>query len=163
LKRESLDMDPLIELLAASVSPGTWNVIQPDGQPLGLRGTKPEEVVGSITPFRPGLSLIVRHQAEVHDEFARRLLQLRRVMDARLANAPEQAAASAPEPPAPANPRVRKLLRELEQEIDGLIREREGGKPSTDRKNAPLQSMRREQPASRVGPDDFAFSIGSFY
>ncbi|AGA27562.1 RNA polymerase sigma factor [Singulisphaera acidiphila] len=76
--RPRTDYAPLIELLTSSVAPGRWttqsNSMTAIAEP--LRETGP---IGSITPFHPNISLIIRHTAEVHDEIANRLRQLRKI------------------------------------------------------------------------------------
>jgi hypothetical protein len=71
--QSKVDMGPLIDLLAASVAPGTWRVPDEDG-----KSTRDGDGPGSIIPFRLSLSLIVKHTPEVHAQFDERLRQLRR-------------------------------------------------------------------------------------
>jgi type II secretory pathway component GspD/PulD (secretin) len=89
------DFVPLIQLIKASVAPGTWkndDGIAPAGGfgmgagfgPGGGAGADEETrpaAVGSITPFFLNISLIIRHTAEVHDEVVDLLRQLRRLQD----------------------------------------------------------------------------------
>ena len=92
-------MTPLIELLTSSVAPGTWRVSNEDG-----RLDRDEGGTGSIIPFRPSLSLIVRHTPEVHAQFAERLAQLRLVLGTYQANTAMNAVPSLPPGGAPRAP-----------------------------------------------------------
>lgn len=83
------DFQPLIDLIKASVAPGTWRN-SPDvasggyGLGGGFGGDQNDadtEAVGSITPFFLNISLIIRHTSEVHDEIVDLLKQLRRLQD----------------------------------------------------------------------------------
>lgn len=83
------DFQPLIDLIRASVAPGTWRDT-PDmvssGYGLGGgfggdQGANGTEAVGSITPFFLNISLIIRHTSEVHDDIVDLLRQLRRLQD----------------------------------------------------------------------------------
>ena len=92
--RRWVDMSPLVQLIATSIAPGTWQVNDPNGtdisQSYGLGGafggdqggdntqTRPP---GAITPFFLSISLIIRHTAQVHDQVADLLRQLRRLQD----------------------------------------------------------------------------------
>ncbi len=99
--RPQADISPLIQMIATSVAPGSWKVIdpmtqkdisgafglgfQPGGFGMGGGGAADLEgqvlPVGSIYPYFLGLSLIVRHTNEVHDEISDLLRQLRRMQD----------------------------------------------------------------------------------
>ncbi|MFM7317665.1 MAG: type II secretory pathway, component PulD [bacterium] len=97
--RPQADISPIIQMITTSVAPGSWKVIDPmtqkdisqayalgfQGEPGGLGGAADLEgqalPVGSIYPYFLGLSLIVRHTNEVHDEIADLLKQLRRMQD----------------------------------------------------------------------------------
>jgi len=97
--RPQADISPIIQMITTSVAPGTWKVVDPttqkditqayalgfQGEPGGLGGAADLEgqalPVGSIYPYFLGLSLIVRHTNEVHDEIADLLKQLRRMQD----------------------------------------------------------------------------------
>lgn len=99
--RPQSDISPLIQMIATSVAPGSWKVIdpmtqkdisgafglgfQPGGFGMGGGGAADLEgqvlPVGSIYPYFLGLSLIVRHTNEVHDEISDLLRQLRRMQD----------------------------------------------------------------------------------
>jgi type II secretory pathway component GspD/PulD (secretin) len=100
--RPQADITPLIQMITTSVAPGTWKVIDPTSnkdissafglgfQPGGLGGMGGGGAadlegqvlpVGSIYPYFLGLSLIVRHTNEVHDEITDLLKQLRRMQD----------------------------------------------------------------------------------
>jgi len=103
--RPQADISPLIQMITTSVAPGTWKVIDMASQKdisgaygLGFQGmggmgmggggaggaadlegqTLP---VGSVYPYFLGLSLIIRHTSEVHDEIVDLLKQLRRMQD----------------------------------------------------------------------------------
>lgn len=89
------DFEPLVQLIKASVAPGTWqdgpeSAYNMGGFGLGGGagggadgglGTGTEQAIGSITPFFLNISLIVRHTSEVHDEIVDLLRQLRRLQD----------------------------------------------------------------------------------
>lgn len=92
-ERPQVDMTPLIQLITASIAPGTWQVNNASGvddsaayglgnnaggDAGGLDTTRP---IGSITPFFLTISLIIRHTAEIHDQIADLLRQLRRLQD----------------------------------------------------------------------------------
>lgn len=99
--RPQADINPLIQMITTSVAPGSWKVIdpmtqkdisgayglgfQPGGFGMGGGGAADLEgqvlPVGSIYPYFLGLSLIVRHTNEVHDEITDLLKQLRRMQD----------------------------------------------------------------------------------
>src|SRR5262249_14337682 len=94
--RPQVDMTPLIQLITTSIAPGTWKVTDSSGNDIasayGLGGgfggggggggldeqTRPP---GSIIPFFLSISLIIRHTAEVHEQVADLLRQLRRLQD----------------------------------------------------------------------------------
>ena len=91
--RPQIDMTPLISLITATISPGSWRINDMSGAENtaaygmgggfggdggGLDATQP---IGSITPFYLSISLIIRHTAEVHDMVADLLRQLRRLQD----------------------------------------------------------------------------------
>ena len=93
-ERPQVDMTPLIQLITTTIAPGTWRVQGGDGQDLsaayglgggfggGLGGDIEESrPPGSITPFFLSISLIIRHTAEVHEQIADLLRQLRRLQD----------------------------------------------------------------------------------
>ena len=86
-------MTPIVQLIATSIAPGTWQVH--DGNGCGhhpvlragrgvrrrRRTTSTTRPPGAITPFFLSISLIIRHTAEVHDQVADLLRQLRRLQD----------------------------------------------------------------------------------
>ena len=90
------DMMPLIQLITNTIAPGTWSVAGSMGKGDGSFGmggafggggaggagadADPAQP-GSITPFMLSISLIIRHTAEVHEEVAELLKQLRRLQD----------------------------------------------------------------------------------
>ena len=86
------DMMPLINLITNTIAPGTWRITDPSGKSdsaaygmggaFGGAGGEAEAAQpGSITPFMLSISLIIRHTAEVHEEVAELLKQLRRLQD----------------------------------------------------------------------------------
>ena len=102
--RPQVDMTPLIQLITTSIAPGTWRVqdsasqdISPAyglgqgfGGPAGGGGAgggidAQERSPGSIIPFFLSISLIIRHTAEVHEQIADLLRQLRRLQDLQVA------------------------------------------------------------------------------
>ena len=91
-ERPQVDMTPLIQLITASIAPGTWRVhdhgadiTRPTAWAAASAATPddiaPHQPIGSITPFFLSISLIIRHTAEVHDQVADLLRQLRRLQD----------------------------------------------------------------------------------
>ncbi len=85
---------PLIQLITNSIAPGTWRVHDNNGQDVssayGLGGgfggdagggIDTNRPPGAITPFFLSISLIIRHTAEVHEQVADLLRQLRRLQD----------------------------------------------------------------------------------
>ena len=93
--RPQVDMTPLIQLITTSIAPGTWRVHDASGGDVtaayGMGGgfggdagggiDTARSRSGSITPFFLSISLIIRHTAEVHDQVADLLRQLRRLQD----------------------------------------------------------------------------------
>ena len=91
--RRWVDLTPLVQLVATSVAPGTWQVHDGAGadvtQAYGLGGAFGGDAggldvarpIGAITPFFLSISLIIRHTAEVHEQVADLLRQLRRLQD----------------------------------------------------------------------------------
>ncbi len=86
------DMVPLINLITNTIAPGTWRVTDSTGKSEnaygmggafggGAGGDDAAAQPGSITPFMLSISLIIRHTAEVHEEVAELLKQLRRLQD----------------------------------------------------------------------------------
>ncbi len=84
------DMMPLIQLISSTIAPNTWKIADPTGESgaYGMGGAfggadAAADVAqpGSITPFLLSISLIIRHTAEVHEEVAELLRQLRRLQD----------------------------------------------------------------------------------
>ena len=91
-ERPNVDFSPLIHLIKATVSPGSWRNDDGASEPgpsygmgAGYGGGAADEAetaaIGSITPFFLNISLIIRHTAEVHDEIVDLLRQLRRLQD----------------------------------------------------------------------------------
>jgi type II secretory pathway component GspD/PulD (secretin) len=92
--RPQVDLTPLISLITATIAPGTWRVNDPAGgdntAAYGMGGgfggadgggLDTAQPIGSITPFYLSISLIIRHTAEIHDQVADLLRQLRRLQD----------------------------------------------------------------------------------
>jgi type II secretory pathway component GspD/PulD (secretin) len=87
--RAKPDFGPLINLIKASIAPGTWRDGPDDesggygmgGGAGGGADAGADQAVGSITPFFLNISLIIRHTAEVHDDIVDLLRQLRRLQD----------------------------------------------------------------------------------
>ncbi len=96
--RPNVDMTPLIQLITNSIAPGTWRVTDSQGgqdvsSAYGMGGgfgggggadaggAADSAPIGSITPFFLSISLIIRHTAEIHDQVADLLRQLRRLQD----------------------------------------------------------------------------------
>ena len=95
--RPQVDMTPLIQLITTSIAPGTWRVQDSAGQDIspayGLGGgfggggcgrrsiDAQQRPPGAIIPFFLSISLIIRHTAEVHEQVADLLRQLRRLQD----------------------------------------------------------------------------------
>jgi RNA polymerase sigma factor (sigma-70 family) len=131
------DMRPLMKLIASSTAHGTWQVFDEMGKdmlgPLGVDvavgpGKGP---IGSITPFFPSISLMIRHTAEVHAEVAERLRQLRSLpaLQGRrmLERDPSKVPVTYPQDRELASEsrakRVQRLTSELNREIEALLRE----------------------------------------
>jgi type II secretory pathway component GspD/PulD (secretin) len=92
-ERPQIDMTPLISLITATIAPGSWRVNDGEGAnntaAYGMGGgfggdaggLDTAQPIGSITPFYLSISLIIRHTAEIHDQVADLLRQLRRLQD----------------------------------------------------------------------------------
>ena len=93
-ERPKIDMTPIIQLITTSIAPGTWKVQAGYGQDgssaYGLGGgfggdagggLDQQRQPGAIVPFFLSISLIIKHTAEVHDQVADLLRQLRRLQD----------------------------------------------------------------------------------
>jgi type II secretory pathway component GspD/PulD (secretin) len=95
-ERPKLDMTPIIQLITTSIAPGTWRVYDNANQDVsaayglgaglgggdgGGGGLDQNRPPGAITPFFLSISLIIRHTAEVHEQVADLLRQLRRLQD----------------------------------------------------------------------------------
>ena len=92
-ERPKIDMTPIIQLITTSIAPGTWKVQDGYGQDAssayGLGGgfggdaggIDQQRQPGAIVPFFLSISLIIKHTAEVHDQVADLLRQLRRLQD----------------------------------------------------------------------------------
>ncbi len=91
--RPNYDMTPLIQLITQTVAPGTWRVMDEKGNEVegayGMGGgfggdnalNPPGPPIGSVIPFSLSISLIIRHTAEIHEDIADLLRQLRRLQD----------------------------------------------------------------------------------
>ena len=89
-ERPNVDMTPIIQLITTSIAPGTWKLQDgQDGSAYGLGGgfggdaggIDQQRQPGAIVPFYLSISLIIKHTAEVHDQVADLLRQLRRLTD----------------------------------------------------------------------------------
>jgi RNA polymerase sigma factor (sigma-70 family) len=72
-------LSPIMELITSSVAPGSWQILDENGQAL-QPGDVGKTKVGTMTPFFLTLSLNVRHTTEVHAQVEERLRQLRRFL-----------------------------------------------------------------------------------
>jgi RNA polymerase sigma factor (sigma-70 family) len=89
--RPIVDLRPLIDLIASTVVRGSWNIQNGAGNDITFqfdrggrsRGNAASEPVGTITPFLPSASLVIRCTPEVHNEVGDLLRRLRRLLDAR--------------------------------------------------------------------------------
>jgi type II secretory pathway component GspD/PulD (secretin) len=83
------DMMPLVQLITNTIAPNTWKISDPSaessaygmGGAFGGAADAQDAQPGSITPFLLSISLIIRHTAEVHEDVAELLKQLRRLQD----------------------------------------------------------------------------------
>ena len=83
------DMMPLIQLITTTIEPNTWKIAEPGSEGAygmgggfgGADAAADRAQPGSITPFLLSISLIIRHTAEVHEQVAELLRQLRRLQD----------------------------------------------------------------------------------
>ncbi len=92
-ERPMVDMMPLIQLITTSIAPGTWNIQDGYGHEVppaygmggGFGGDQggidTQRQPGAIVPFFLSISLIIKHTAEVHEQVADLLRQLRRLQD----------------------------------------------------------------------------------
>src|SRR5262249_18450032 len=86
-QKNNIDLEPLIALIQSTIAPGTWRVIDQTGQEIMSESdpragddqgeTDLDRKPGKITPFFLSISLIIRHDAEVHDQLAEFLRKLR--------------------------------------------------------------------------------------
>ena len=125
-ERPQVDMTPVIELIASSVAPGTWKGYNNRGKTKPGEGGHDEPEMGLITPFYLSISLHIRHTAEVHDQLAERLRQLRRLPLIATAPGSESKAESprlnTPPPSAPGSESgVEDRLREVERKLDRVL------------------------------------------
>lgn len=144
-ERPVLDMSGLIEFLTFSVAPGTWRA-QDESRSLAFREDDDPRVVGSITPFFLSTSLIVRHNAEVHDQIAKWFQMYRRARGIPNAGDEQGAAKVVEDRPAKAvsvstapaagvapdvtllklrAERIRGLLKNLDLEIEALTKDKD--------------------------------------
>ncbi|WP_406695077.1 RNA polymerase sigma factor [Singulisphaera sp. Ch08] len=150
---KNANMVPVIDLITSTVASGTWKINDAiaDDQSTRYKTIEsqaqitpkiPEQItpIGSITPFPLSISIIVRHTPQVHEEVAARLLQLRHLVHQRNAytvmpnSTAKKMVMPPPSDPPAASPikggeRARKLIEELEQEIEDLVRERDRLRP----------------------------------
>lgn len=75
----SANFQPLIDLLTATIAPGTWTRMT-----LSVQGVTPEDTLpdGLIMPLSSKNSIVIRQTEEVHDEVRTRLEQIRRLVTA---------------------------------------------------------------------------------
>ncbi len=89
-----VDLMPIIQLITTSIAPGTWNIQDGYGHAVppaygmggGFGGDQGGGIdnarqPGAIVPFFLSISLIIKHTAEVHEQVADLLRQLRRLQD----------------------------------------------------------------------------------
>ena len=92
-ERPTVDLMPIIQLITTSIAPGTWNIQDGYGHEVppaygmggGFGGDQggidQQRQPGAIVPFMLSISLIIKHTAEVHEQVADLLRQLRRLQD----------------------------------------------------------------------------------
>ncbi len=93
-ERPMVDLMPIIQLITTSIAPGTWNIQDGYGHAVppaygmggGFGGDQGGGIdnarqPGAIVPFFLSISLIIKHTAEVHEQVADLLRQLRRLQD----------------------------------------------------------------------------------
>lgn len=125
LEKPKFDANPLVTLLTRFVARGRWETRDPQGNVLnetGVTSSRP----GSITVFHLSQSLIVRQTPEVHEEVATFLHMLR---DFHFKSDATSGAGATPPVtlPSPASgrlPRMRHYMKQLENEIQALEREK---------------------------------------
>ncbi len=88
-KRRGIDMTPLINFITSTIAPGTWRIVDTSGKEItGLTDSRQKEATGEsnktrtgqIIPFFMSISLIIRHDAEVHEQVANLLRGFRTVV-----------------------------------------------------------------------------------
>ena len=86
--------DPIMKLIMNTIKPGTWLIAEGDGREVnGKDGFKVKTrrtgqgPTGTITPFFPSTSLIIRHSAETHEQIADLLRNLRALVNAAVTRA----------------------------------------------------------------------------
>ena len=91
--RPMVDLMPIIQLITTSIAPGTWSIQDGYGHEVppaygmggGFGGDQggidTQRQPGAIVPFFLSISLIIKHTAEVHEQVADLLRQLRRLQD----------------------------------------------------------------------------------
>jgi RNA polymerase sigma factor (sigma-70 family) len=138
------DMVPLVLLITSNVAPGSWQVRNEAGaditaQALGAGSLANRSAggsrVGSITPFFPSISLIIRCTAETHEQVGNFLTGLLNVIYARDRNSAEKrpteqkaaadseataSAADAVRPPTVPKTRIEQLVDELRKQVEKL-------------------------------------------
>jgi RNA polymerase sigma factor (sigma-70 family) len=80
-----VNMTPLMDVIAVSVAPGTWNIQDGYGHEVPTktkgRAVGPQDQLNAMVPYFVAVSLIVKCPAEQHDEIAHILRCLRRLKD----------------------------------------------------------------------------------
>ena len=73
-------MAPLIDFITSTIAPGTWRIVDTSGEEItgpsdskktGAAGRSDKSETGQIVPFFLSISLIIRHDAEVHEQVAK--------------------------------------------------------------------------------------------
>ncbi len=139
-----VNMEPLVDLIRSTIAPGSWRVVDTEGHEIRVGDisaqthTKDQvdqdRRIGTITPFFLSISLIVRHNWEVHDQIAKLLKFLRDFKYQKFADSERRPVSPAPasdhlpvpvrRPPVSSQvdrkQRLKQLLDELRQEIDTI-------------------------------------------
>jgi hypothetical protein len=88
-KKRGIDMTPLIEFITATIAPGTWRIVDTSGKEITgpsdskktvAAGGSDKSETGQIIPFFLSISLIIRHDAGVHEQVANLLRGFRTVV-----------------------------------------------------------------------------------
>lgn len=144
--RPTVDMGPLMDLISSVVAPGTWRTLNSSGEAIASRTgldesagqsvSEPKEPIGTMTPFFLSISLIIRHEPEVHKQISVLLKKLRNLMFLEKRRETENVstrieessvartrgrdplAQKASVTDSPKKTRIRELLKQLEREIE---------------------------------------------